>query len=284
MTRRTILVTGASGYLGRRLVRRVAHAGEVVATVHRRAVPDIPTVGVDLTDAAAVLRAVERLRPAAIIHTAAVNPGQADDDAMRLVNVEGSRNVAAAARAVGARLVAVSTDMVHDGTAAPYPNDAPPTPRGAYARSKAEAERAIIEAVPSATLVRTSLIYGLDEMDRGTAGFAARIAAGEDVLLFCDVVRQPIWVETLAEALVALVDVPHPGPLNVAGAEPLTREAFARMMLAFWDIDVGDLLRSVRAADVAPEVPRDLRLDCRAAEALLGRRFPGVTEVLAELR
>ncbi|HHC09156.1 MAG TPA: NAD-dependent epimerase/dehydratase family protein [Actinobacteria bacterium] len=282
MTPRRILVTGASGYLGRRVVRAAAGVGEVVGTVHRNVLDGVETVVVDLTDRASVHRIVKAIRPAAIIHTAAVNPGRGDEGTMWRVNVDGSRHVAEAARAVGARLVAVSTDVVHDGTAAPYPDDARPSPSTGYGRSKAEAERVMVEALASTTLVRTSLVYDLDEMDRGTAGFAARLAAGEEVGLFSDVVRQPIRAETLAEALVALVDVDHPGPLNVAGAEPMTREAFGRAMLAFWGIDDRGLVRSVRAAEVAPSTPRDLRLDCRLAEMLLDRRFPGVAEVLAE--
>ncbi len=281
MRRPRILVTGASGYLGRRVVEAAAGVGEVIGTVHRGRLEDVETTVVDLTDAAAVREAVRTIRPTAIIHTAAVNPGQGDDETMRRVNVDGSRNVAEAARAVGARLVAVSSDVVHDGTAAPYRDDAVPSPLGVYGRSKADAETAIVAVLPSATLVRTSLIYDLDEMDRGTAGFVARITRGEEVGLFSDVVRQPIRATALAGALVASIEVEHPGTLNVAGAEAMTREAFGRAMLAFWGVDDQGLVRAVRAADVSSSIPRDLRLDCRVAETLLGRRFPGVGEVLA---
>ena len=81
-------------------------------------------IAFDVADHDATLAAVGSLRPTVIIHTAAINPGQGDDDAMWRVNVTGSRNVAEAAVTQGARLVAVSTDVLHDGTAGPYANNA----------------------------------------------------------------------------------------------------------------------------------------------------------------
>ncbi len=185
----TFLITGASGYLGRRLVRRAGTEGTVHSASSTDGAVSAEAIAFDIADRDATLTAVVSLRPSVIIHAAAINPGQGDDDTMWRVNVTGSRNVAEAAVAVGARLVAVSTDVLHDGTAGPYTDDAPPTPINAYGRSKAEGEAAVLEIDPSAVAVRTSLMYGLDEMDRGTAGFAERLTNGETVRLFSDVLR-----------------------------------------------------------------------------------------------
>ncbi len=66
-----------------------------------------------------------------------------------------------------------------------------------------------------AAIVRTSLIYGLHQMDNGTRSFAERLRDGREVGLFSDVLRQPVWVETLAAALLELareaLAVPLPG-------------------------------------------------------------------------
>lgn len=277
-----LLLTGGSGYLGRHLARRAVSRFSLVTAYHRSpAVTAGRPLPLDLTDREAVFRAVEALQPQAIIHAAAINPGSGDEAAMMRVNADGTRHLAEAARQVGARLVHVSTDVVHDGRHAPYPDDAPPAPLNAYGRSKAAGEAAVAGACPQAVIVRTSLIYGLEEMDRGTAGFVQKLRSGRPLILFHDVIRQPVWVETLCEALLRLVDLPVAGILNVAGRQPLTREAFARRMLAFWQVDRLDLLRSGRAADVSAEIPLDLRLEVSRAENLLGMTFPGVDEVLA---
>ncbi len=282
MKREILLVTGGSSYLGRHLTVRAAEKYTVFTTYHHH--PDQIRAGqplpLDLADRAAVLHLFEMVRPQAVIHAAAINPG-GDDGAMADVNAAGSGYVAEGAAAVGARLVHVSTDVVHNGQNAPYADDAPPTPLNRYGRSKAAAEAAVAELCPQAVIVRTSLIYGLQEMDRGTAGFAQRLVQGEGLVLFSDVVRQPVWVETLSQALLKLIELDFAGFVNVAGRQALTRAEFGRRMLAYWGVDGLDRITSGRAADVSESIPLDLRLTVERGETLLQMTFPGVDEVLA---
>jgi dTDP-4-dehydrorhamnose reductase len=280
--KKKLLITGGSGYLGQHLTARAARDFNVYATYSNH--PDQIKAGrplaLNLADREAVLRLITDLAPQAIIHTAAINPGGNDQQMMR-VNVEGSRYVAEGAVAVGARLVHVSSDVVHDGRHAPYADDAPPSPLNLYGRSKAAAEAAVAEIDPKAAIVRTSLIYGLEEMDRGTESFIKRLDAGQPLILFNDVIRQPIWVESLAEALLKLVEVDFAGILNVAGRRALTREEFGRRMLAWWQVDPRGLLQSGQAADISDTISLDVRMIVVKAEQLLQMTFPGVDDVLA---
>lgn len=283
MRAKTILITGGSGYLGRHLRAKASKTYTVFATyrAHPHDIKAGEPVQLDLTSREAVLKVVRDLVPQAIIHTAAINPGQGDEYMMRQVNIEGSRYVAEAAVAVGACLVHVSTDVVHDGRHAPYADDTPPSPLNAYGRSKAAAERVVAEIDPQVAIVRTSLIYGLAEMDRGTAGFVERLNKGDLLVLFNDVIRQPVWVENLAEALLKLTETDFAGILNVAGRQAMTREEFGRRMLDWWQIDSGNSLSSGRAADISDTIPLDLRMSVTKAEQLLQMELLGVDEVLA---
>ncbi|MCB0153881.1 MAG: sugar nucleotide-binding protein [Anaerolineae bacterium] len=278
-----LLVTGGSGYLGRHLTVKTTEIYNVYTTYHGH--PNQIVTGqslpLDLTDRAAVLKLVAEVRPQAIIHAAAINPGSGDEVLMMAVNAEGSRYVAEAAVAVGARLVHISTEMVHDGRHAPYADDAVPSPLQGYGRSKAAAEANVAAVDPRAAIVRTSLIYGLDEMDRGTVGFVARLQAGEELLLFTDVIRQPVWRETLSAALLKLTRLDYSGPLNVVGRQPLSRAEFGRRMLAYWRVETNDLVGEGRGADVSASIPLDLRLTVERGERLLQMPFLGVDEVLA---
>lgn len=283
MTEPTYLITGATGYLGRRLVREAEMRGRVYAA-SRRPATEAPVgipIELDVSDRSAVRRVVNKLKPTVIIHAAAVNPGQGDDETMWQVNALGSDHVAEGAREVDSRLLAISTDIVHDGTHGPYDDAASANPLNHYGRSKAAGESAVLARAPDAAVVRTSLMYGLDEMDRGTAGFAERIRRGERQALFSDVLRNPIRVDTLAVALLRLVETAYSGTLNIAGRQVLSRDEYGRRMLEYWGVATDGLLEATRAADISSSIPLDLRLRIDRAEQLLGMDLAGVDTVLA---
>jgi dTDP-4-dehydrorhamnose reductase len=277
-----LLITGGSGYLGNYLLPAAAREFEVYAAY--RGNPSALTAGepvfLDLMDEAASRQTIRELRPDSIIHAAAINPGRGNAALMAQVNGDGSRLVAQAAVEVGARLVHISTDVVHSGRNAPYCDDAPPTPVNAYGQSKAAAEKVVQEICPTAAIVRTSLIYGLDVMDRGTESFVEKLERGEPLVLFSDVWRQPVWVETLVGALLKLVNLEYAGLLNVVGEQALTREAFGRRMLAYWAIDRAVDISAGRAADISDTIPLDLRLTTDRARDVLQLSLPGVEAVL----
>ena len=99
--------------------------------------------------------------------------------------------------------------------------------------------------------------------------------------MFKDVIRNPVWVESLAETLLKLVDLDFAGTLNVVGRQALSREAFGRRLLAYWGIDTGSRVQAGRAADISATIPLDLRLTCTKAEQLLQVTLYGVDDVLA---
>ncbi len=126
------------------------------------------------------MRCLAALRPSAVIHT--VGSNRLDD--MSAVITRGTAHVVAAAAAHDARLVHLSSDAIFDGRHAPYDETADAAPLHEYGRAKAEAERLVLENYTNSVVVRTSLIYGLDEMDHSTAWTASTLrdrAAGDPV-------------------------------------------------------------------------------------------------------
>ncbi len=277
-----LLITGASGYLGQRVALQAAGDHKVLAAHggRRERVMAGEPVALDLLRPRRSAETLRRLRPDAVIHAAAIKPG-GPENLMPAVNVEGARSLAAAAAEVGAHWVHVSTDVVHDGMNAPYGDADEPAPLSVYGRTKADGESAVLEHLPDAAIVRTSLIYGLHEIDHGTRSFAERLRRGQTLRLFSDVLRQPIWVESLARALIELAETRFSGHLNVAGSQVLSREQFGRRMLDRWRIEGRELVTSTLAEHAAPRVPGDLRLRLERARKTLRSSLPGVDEVLA---
>jgi len=240
-------ITGASGYLGSELVRLR---------------PDASTERVEIRDAQAVDELLGRVQPEVVIHTAYRQEGAT----AHAVNVEGTEHVARAAARVGARLVHLSTDVVFDGRKGlPYVEEDEPSPVSEYGRTKAEGERRVAAAHPGALIVRTSLIVG------GAQPSKHELAAGRPGTWFTNELRSPVHVTDLATALLELAELDIAGPLNVAGADDVSRAELAALVAQ----------RPVATAEAPPTRPLDCRLDSSRAQALIRTRLRGVREVLA---
>ena len=152
-----ILITGGKGMLGRTLQRHFA--------AHELTIADLPDW--DITDDAAFTEKVCRVAPDVIIHCAAmtkVDDCEAKRDLAFKLNEEGSRNVAIAAKACDARLIAISTDYVFSGEPPSEPwawgEQDVPRPRTVYGASKFAGEQMIQMIQPEAIILRIAWLYG----------------------------------------------------------------------------------------------------------------------------
>jgi dTDP-4-dehydrorhamnose reductase len=149
---RRILVFGAGGQIGR----------ELVAKAHGRAV-GFARAAADITDEAAVRRAVRDFPPAALVNAAAytqVDKAESEQDEAFRVNCGGAAVLARAAAEAEVPFIHISTDYVFDGTAGrPYREDDPVAPLGAYGLSKAEGDAAVRQLCPRHLILRTAWVY-----------------------------------------------------------------------------------------------------------------------------
>ena len=152
-----ILITGGKGMLGRTLQRELAE--------HEIVVADLPDW--DITDDTGFVTKVGEAKPDLIIHCAAmtkVDDCEAKRDLAFKLNEEGSRNVALAAKACGARLFAISTDYVFSGEPPKEPwawsETDIPRPRTVYGASKFAGEQMIQMILPEAVIIRIAWLYG----------------------------------------------------------------------------------------------------------------------------
>src|SRR5437016_854384 len=187
-----VVVVG-TGQLGRELARVLPGADTVV----------LSRAELDLTDTAAVAPRLAALAPSAVVNAAADN--RVDPAPAMAVNALGVAALAEACRRTGALLVHMSTDYVFDGRAGrPYTEDDPPSPLGAYARSKLAGELLARALAPRHAVVRLAALYAA-----GGAGFVdrvlARARAGERLRVVHDQVTAPTWARALPPALARLL-------------------------------------------------------------------------------
>jgi dTDP-4-dehydrorhamnose reductase len=256
---RRLLVTGGAGTLGTALVSLAPERDwDVRATWwQRKPAASGDWVRADIRDREDVERVVDGVD--AVIHTAYRQGG----DAQWSTNVEGSETVARVA--AGRRLVHLSSDIVFDGTLGRYREEDLPAPVNSYGRSKAEAELRVASANASATIARTSLIYGVPD------GPQERLAR-EATRFYVDELRSPVHVEDLAHALLEVLDLEVPGPLHLAGADDVSRYELAVLLGA-------DESR-IEPVQTTPDRAPDVTLDSSQAAELLVTRLRGVREVL----
>jgi dTDP-4-dehydrorhamnose reductase len=275
-----LLVTGGSGYLGRRLLHFADQKSDwdVHTTYFENVIDHAHAHQLDLRNRTAADTLITSLRPDVIIHQA-VSPR--NNDHISAI-VPAARHMMEAAIDHHCRLIHVSTDMVFDGEHAPYDDDAPTSPLTPYAAAKAFAESLLMSAMPDEVLiVRPSLIYGFDPIDKQTAWLVDGIRDGKPVTLFTDEIRCPIWVDTAARALLELAGLKHTGRLNLGGP-PLNRWEFGMTLLACLGLEPGPTVVEGTVAASGLTRPRDLTLNTAKAERWLKTPMLSVWEAYEE--
>lgn len=199
--------------LGRDVLAAAERAGQDATGLTR--------ADLDVTDAAAVERAVEAARPDVLVNCAAytdVDGAEAGEQAATAVNGAGAGNVAVAGAAVGAAVVQPSTDYVFDGEKhTPYMESDRTGPRSAYGRSKLAGEQAVAGANERHFVVRTSWLFGV--AGRNFVDTMLGLARDRDeVKVVHDQVGCPTYTGHLADALVELAATDSYGVHHLAAA------------------------------------------------------------------
>lgn len=274
-----LLVVGGSGLLGRELVRQARRTGrQVAATFHHQvaAVAGVDWRRLDIRRRDEVAALVHQLRPAAIIN-AAYQQGD------WVTTADGGMHVAAAAAAIGARLVQVSSDAVFSGAAERYDETASPDPVSSYGAAKAAVETATRGLDPSAAIARTSLIIGAGGSSRQERLVHALAADPTRGVLFTDDLRCPIHVTDLAAALLELTNSGYAGIHHVAGADAVSRYELGRLIARRDGFD-DTVLPAGRRADTTVPGPVRVRLDCTETQSKLTTQLRGARTFLAPTR
>jgi dTDP-4-dehydrorhamnose reductase len=265
-----VLIIGASGFIGSAL--RSAFGADAVGTCHAHPAEGLHPL--DMRDAAAVERLMREIRPQLVIQPAAqphVDWCEEHVQESHDINVAGTRNVAVAARAAGARYVFFSTDYVFNGDSGPYREDAPAHPPNVYGRHKLEAEHLIAATLDDQVIVRVCGVYGYEPRGKNfVMGLLAKGQRGEPMNVPSDQWGHPTYADNLAAAVRELALSPHRGIFHVVGPEYLDRVSFARLACTVFGLDPG-FLRPCPTAALGQRAPRPLRggLDSAKARAVL---------------
>lgn len=218
-----ILVTGVGGQLGYDVckvltARNIEHKGVDIADF-------------DITDAKAAREYITQYHPDAVIHCSAwtaVDKAEDEIGKVRMVNTEGPRNIAAACKEIGAKMLYISTDYVFPGTGERFYEPEDPTgPLGAYGETKLGGEKAVQELLEKYFIVRISWVFGKN--GNNFVKTMLRLAETTAALnVVCDQIGSPTYTADLAPLLCDMIVTEKYGVYHATNEGVCTWAEFAQ--------------------------------------------------------
>lgn len=229
-----ILITGANGLLGQKLVYRMKWMNNVQCIATAKGVNRLLDLegyeyyDADITDYDRMKEVILKSKPNYIIHTAAMTNVDAcvdDKESCKSINTDAVQNLAAICDELNVHLIHLSTDFIFDGESGPYDENAIPNPLSYYGECKWEAEKYVQAMQASWTIIRTVLVYGIvDNMSRSNLILWVKksLEEGKNINIVNDQWRTPTLAEDLAEGclLAALKDAT--GIYNISGPDMMS--------------------------------------------------------------
>jgi dTDP-4-dehydrorhamnose reductase len=235
----------------------------------------------DITDPASVEAAIVRYKPWAIVNASGyVRVDDAERELERCMreNAMGPTVLALAAIRHAVRFLTFSSDLVFDGAAGrPYVESDPVAPLNAYGRSKAEAERRVLDSDPQALVVRTSAFFGpWDEHNFVTQALAA-LGEGRPFAAAGDMTVSPTYVPDLVNACLDLLIDKESGIWHLTNGEAMSWADLASRACAAAGVDPAGL--EVRSAcELGMPAPRPLNSALGSERGLI---LPAFDDALA---
>ncbi len=283
MKQRSLILTGATGFLGYSLIQELSPSFRIIAGIHVRQprYPVSETVAVDLEGD---LPDLDRLcaastkagSPPIILHAAAVSTVRECEEnpiLARTVNSDGTARLAAIAARYECPLFVISTDLVYGAGRPPF-SESEAMATSVYSRSKLEAEVAAQSIHPASIVLRCALMIGPDtpsapshirKMDRS-------IRQGTALHLFFDEFRTPVWTPDIARVVLRSIELGITGRIyNVGGPDRISRYdlGLRAARLLGWPPERLVPVSSDSVAQPGPR-PKDCSLDISRLKVELG--------------
>lgn len=249
---------------------------------------DYEYIQVDITKKKPTKEVIVRYKPRFIINSAAlanVDQCEVEREKCWRVNVEGTENLVAGAKAVGARFIHLSTDFIFDGTGERYKEDDRANPVNYYGKSKLAGETVVMASGLEYAIIRTaSLLHPLSL--KGSSNFALRILeklnARESCPVPVDELRSPTYIPNLVRGIWKLIQLDRSGVYHMAGREAITRYDFGVRLAHTFNVSP-DFIKPVPGESLNLKAKRPLRtaLIVDKAQSELCFEFYDIAQCLA---
>jgi len=245
-----ILITGANGLLGQKIIKEILIEGKYNAIATGRGDCRLPTEWggyiyeeMDITKISEVMDVFKVYAPDYVIHAASmtdVDRCEVNRHACFEQNVTATLNIMKGSAMAKSHLIFISTDFIFDGKNGPYDELAKPNPLNYYGKTKTDTEVAIQDYKYNWTIVRTNLVYGIAH-DMSRSNIILWVKKGleqkKELSLVDDQFRTPTLAEDLANGCLLIVEKNATGIFNISGDELLTPYDMAIMTATFFELN-----------------------------------------------
>ena len=274
-----ILITGANGLLGQKLVSLLSKQQncKLIATARgdaRFLVPEnIIYQSLDITDADACVSVIGNYRPDAIIHAAAMTQVDACETERELcdsINIQGTRNMIRAIGNGNTHFVHISTDFIYEGDEEEYFEDSKVTPLSYYGESKWESEKLFKKVNFPYSILRTVLVYGvLEDLSRSNIVLWAKgaLEKGQEINVVDDQYRCPTLAEDLALSCLQVVEGEMIGVFHVSGKEFMSILELVIQIADYWKLDK-NLINPIKTSSLNQAATRPVKTKLNINKAI----------------
>ena len=240
-----ILITGASGLLGREIVKILSNSHKTEGWAYSRV---DKFMKIDLFDFKLVEKAFFDFSPDILIHSAA----ERRPDVMKnnphkawKMNVDISAYLSELCSKNNTFIIFISTDYVFDGTSPPYIEESKTCPLNLYGESKEKAEKMVRDKCSKNCIIRIPILYGptKDLNESAVTILASQLLSNikKEVFINDGAIRYPTLTNDVAKAIKLLIEKGSSGTFHISAEEPYTKYSMAKLIVPFIDFDINNI-------------------------------------------
>ncbi len=289
MKKPKLLITGASGFLGSHLCRIASDRYDVfgISNKNRISINNLKALSFDLCDIKGLTEFLNRLKPDAVVHTAAMSaPNQCQEypDESSLINVSVPLHIADYCQKQNISLVFTSTDLVFDGKRGKYSEGDPVSPISLYGEQKVKAEDGILDRCKNAVVCRLPLMFG-DAVGTNGSFLQPMIHPFKNSVqqtLFTDEFRTPVSADSASEGILIALEKTR-GVVHLGGRQRISRYDFGVMLAEIGSFDKNLIVPKLQK-EIKFSAPRSSDVSLNSSKAFsLGYSPDNIREALSGL-
>jgi len=286
----SILLTGGSGLLAVNWFYSNNNEYSVYLGLNDRIIqPDnCKVIFLNFFSVESLMKQIEAVNPSVVIHTAGLTSVEKCENNPELayhINVELTAIVAIATKRLGIPLVHISTDHLFEGNASMLSEDEPTQAINVYGKTKALAEKKVIEINPEALIIRTNFYaWGTSYRKSFSDYIIQSLRSKQIVSLFDDIYYTPILAENLVKTVHELLGKNVNGIFNIVSDDKISKYEFGILIAEEFGLDKSYIERGLLSNNLnLVRRPANMSLSNQKVRNLLGRSLGTVKEHIAQL-